>query len=121
MAAWPSTLPAPLLAGYTLDPVAPSIRTDMEFGAARARRRTAARNDIVNLAWQMSDAQMAIFRAWFEDDAQAAGGAAWFTITLPIGDSGATAQEARFVGVYQALRVGGLRWTVSASIEVRDV
>jgi hypothetical protein len=119
MATWPSTLPAPLLAGNQLSPVAPSMRTDMEFGAARSRRQTKARDDHVGAAWNMSDAQMAIFRAWFDSDSEAAGGSAWFAITLRIGNTGATAQEARFIGIYQATQVGLYRWQVSAQLEVR--
>lgn len=122
MAAWPGTLPAaPLLNGGGLEPVPQSLRTDMEVGAARSRRQTKARNDRVNVAWSLSDAQMDIFRTWFENDAEAAGGSAWFTITLRIGNTGATSQEARFIGAYRAQPVGAQRWMVSAQLEVRDV
>jgi len=119
VAAWPSSLPDPLLAGYQLVPVDPAIRTDMEFGAQRVRRRSAARNDRISLAWQLTDAQMAIFRAWYETDAQAAGGAAWFYVTLAVGDGGAMQKEARFDGAWQATRQGGRTWWVTAQVEVR--
>ena len=120
MAAWPGTLPAaPLANGGGLEPVPQSVRTDMEFGAARSRRISKARNDKVSVSWNLSDAQMDIFRTWFENDSEAAGGSAWFTISLRIGDTGATSQEARFIGAFRAQPVGAQRWLVSATLEVR--
>ena len=120
MATWPTTLPAVSLSGYSIEPVDQSVRTDMEVGSARARRRTAARLDIVSVSWLFTDAQMAIFRAWFEDGATgAAGGAGWFTIGLPMGDGGVVSSDARFVGVPKPSLLSGKNWRVSASLEVR--
>lgn len=120
MATWPTDLPAPNLSGYQVEPTDQSLRTDMEFGAARSRRRSFARLDRVRVGWVFTDAQMDTFRTWFENSAEAAGGSAWFAITLRIGNTGATAQEARFVGGFQAgLRKASL-WEVSAQLEVRD-
>jgi len=119
MATWPTTLPGPLQSGYGLAPVDQSLRTEMEAGAARARRRTYSRNDRVSVAWTFTDAQMAAFRTWFEDDAEAAGGSAWFYITLMVGDTGATSQEARFTGPFQSAYNGRGLWSVSAQLEVR--
>jgi hypothetical protein len=121
MATWPSTLPAPQRAGYQISVVDPSLRTEMEVGAARSRRQTHARNDRVRVGWMLTDAQMDIFRTWFESDAEAAGGSAWFTVSLRIGNTGATTQEARFIGAYQFNQAGFDTWSVSAELEVRDV
>lgn len=54
----------------------------MEVGAQRARRITFARNDLVDMAWVMSDAEFAAFRAWWNDEAWSIAGdseslAAW--------------------------------------------
>lgn len=119
MAAWPGTLPLPQSDGYQIAPVDQTARTDMEFGAPRSRRRTAARNDKVTLNWQMEDAQVAIFRTWFDNPAEAAGGSAWFTHSLPIGNGGYTTQESRFVGPYKISHIGGTLYSVSAEVEVR--
>lgn len=119
MATWPSTLPAPSLPGYGLDPVDPSIRTDMESGAARSRRRTAARNDKVNVLWKFTDAEMAIFRTWFDNAAECAGGSAWFTMSLPIGTTGITSHSVKFVGIWKGSLRPGLIWIVTAMLEVR--
>ena len=119
MATWPATLPAPLLPGYQLAPIDPVSRTDMESGAPRARRRTYARNDRLQVSWIFNDTQMAAFRTWFESDAEAAGGAAWFYVKLRIGKTGATTEEARFTGPWQASLAGYNVWHVTAPIEVR--
>lgn len=121
MATWPATLPRPTVSGYQLAPVDQTVRTDMEAGLARQRRRTAARNDQISVLWLFDDAEMAAFRAWFDDAAQAAGGAAWFTsLPLATGDGGVvTSQEARFVGTYTADALPGLLWQVNARLEIR--
>ena len=75
MASWPTTLPRPTWA-YTLNPVDQTVATSMEAGASRVRRRTSARNDKVDVNWQMSDAQYVIFRAWLNDASTGAAGGA---------------------------------------------
>ena len=120
MATWPTTLPAPLASGYRIAPVDAALRTEMEVGASRTRRRTHARNDRVTLGWLFTDAQLAIFRAWFDNDATgAAGGAAWFTVTLLLGTGGTTAAEVRFNKPPEFVLVGYKKWNVSAEVEVR--
>lgn len=75
MSSWPSILPSPLVAGYALNPADQTLRTDMESGAARVRRRSRARLDMLDVSWKFTDAQMAIFREWFDNSgtAEAAG------------------------------------------------
>ena len=117
MATWPTTLPAPLLAGYGIQPNDQTARTDMEKGAPRTRRTTKTRLDACQFSVNMSDAQMAIFRAWWDDDAD--GGNAWITISLWTGDGGASTVEAKFKGPWQTNIVGNHRWLVSGTVEVR--
>lgn len=197
MAFWPTTLPAPLKPGYGLDPEDQQLRTDMEVGAARVRRRTRARKDMLDVVWKFADAQMALFRKWFDNDGSAthsgtaqsggastvtlasgasasndtyndstititggtgagqtrkitgyvgatrvatvdaawatqpdetstydvsggaAGGAAWFTVSLPLGDGGLSACEARFKGGWKSKLGPGMCWQVTATLEVR--
>jgi hypothetical protein len=120
MAAFPATLPKPLASPYSLSPVDQTIRTDMEGGAARTRRRTSARNDKVSVTWRMTDAQLAILRAWFEDSTTGiSGGAGWFTVSLPIGTTGLVSVEARFIGPFKASNITALIWSVTAELEVR--
>lgn len=120
MASWPTTLPGINLSGYSVAPVDQTVRTDMEGGAARARRRTTARNDKITPTWVMTDAQFAIFRAWFDNASTgAAGGSSWFTISAAIGSTGMTSVEARFIGPFKSAGVGALLWSVSAELEIR--
>jgi hypothetical protein len=118
MASWPTTLPLPTIQ-YGLKPVDPVIRTEMDTGLARSRRRTFARDDKVSVVWQLSDAQMTIFRAWFDNPTTGAnGGAAWFTTNLPLGTGGIISTTARFVGIFNASYSEGFRWAVSAELEI---
>ena len=119
MAAWPATLPIPLAAGYRLLPVDPVDRTDMEVGAARARRRTQARQDRVGVAWLFRPEQMAAFRAWYDDPAGAAGGAAWFSVRIDVGGGASETVEARFAEIWQGERIRGGWFRVAATLEVR--
>ena len=62
---WPDKLPAPSTPGYGMQGVDPSLRTQMEVGAQRVRRRTFARLDRIKLQWMMTPFQYAAFSAWF--------------------------------------------------------
>lgn len=117
---YPSTLPRPTFNGYQLAPQDQTVRTDLEVGTARQRRRTTARNDQVSVTWMLKDAEMTAFRAWFEGAAEAAGGSAWFTgLELATGDGGIKPVEARFIGPWQADLSPGMNWDVTAKLEVR--
>jgi len=120
MATWPSTLPAPLASGYAIAPGDQTIRTDMEVGSPRVRRRTTARNDKVTVSWVLSEAQFDTLRDWFDDDSTGiAGGSAWFTVLLAVGTGTTHASvEARFEGPFKADRDGNY-WRVSATLETR--
>jgi len=119
MPSYPATLPGPLVESYSLTPVEQTVRTDMETGAARVRRRTAARNDMVDVSFVFTDANFLGFRTWFDDASTGiSGGASWFDITLAVGKGGATAEQARFKGAWKAARDGRF-WKVSAQLEIR--
>lgn len=119
MATWPATLPAPSISGYGVDPVDQTVRTGMEVGTQRVRRRSFAQVDTVPVQWTMSDAQMAIFRAWFDDSSEADGGAGWFSVSLLLGNGGFQTVEAKFLGPYKAVYVPHMHWAVTGKIEVR--
>lgn len=120
MATWPTTLPAPRATGYAVNPADQVIRTEMEAGAPRSRRRTTARRDAVICEMNISDAQFAAFRTWFDSSSGADGGGAWFSVGLAIGETGITTVEARFSAVWTAAYVPYMRWEVSMQFEVRD-
>lgn len=120
MATWPASLPNPSSDGYQVKPADQTVRTDMDSGTARQRRRTTARNDKVSASWFMTDTQLAAFRTWFYDTATGiSGGTGWFTVTLALGLTGLTSVDARFAGPYSVSHAGGLQWNVTAELEVR--
>lgn len=63
---WPDTLPGPSIPQYGLRPIDPSVRTPMEVGPQRTRRRTKARLDRVTVQWRFSPQEYAVFRKWHE-------------------------------------------------------
>jgi hypothetical protein len=111
----PWTPPPPLRAAYEIAPTDPCLRTDMEVGAARVRRRTAARMDVVAIEWKLTPGQMVAFRDWYDTDL--GGGVAWFTVDLDLG-AGIVSCEAQFAEMWKATRPG-LMWSVKASVKVR--
>lgn len=72
---WPDTLPGPSIPSFSLSPVDPSVRTPMEVGAQRVRRRTFSRLDHATMEWRMTDTQFKAFRAWYEGLAVSLSGA----------------------------------------------
>jgi len=120
MAAFPSTLPDPKLNGYKIKPIDQTIRTDMEFGNARVRRRTSTRNDVVSVIWIFTDGELDTFRDWFDDSTTGiSGGASWFDIDLKLVNNGITASEARFVGPFEAMLSSENLWEIKAELETR--
>ena len=126
---WLTTLPAPQRTGYQINPVDRTIRTQMDRGNARARRRTSARVDEISCSIRVTNDQFILFRAWFDDDdAGAAGGAGWFSVSIATGmNTGVVlaTQSARFIGgqngPYQAGMIPGSNndWEISFKLEVR--
>lgn len=124
MATWPTTLPKPLRASWQLQPLAQTIRTDMDSGIGRVRRRTRAIIDTVNVEWAMSAAQLAEFRTWWENPAEGNGGVAWFDMPIQTGMEATCEQprRARFVGQWavQAFSGSKTHFRVNAILEVRQ-
>lgn len=69
MVDWPVTLPqSPLVAGYQEQPENTMLRTDMETGAAKQRRRFTAAPRNIAMSIMLTDAQMDIFEDFFFND-----------------------------------------------------
>ena len=115
--AWPlAVLPAyPLQAGYKLGEATGIVRTSMDDGLARQRRKYPDMPATLRVGWILNADRMSFFRGWIAHKAQF--GAVWFSVTLDVGN-GVETVEARFVGdpEYQRLRKG--LWMVSAELEV---
>lgn len=116
--AWPVGLNyRPLQAGYKWKPHDPQLRTAMEQGPARKRRRWIASPAYITVAWPFSLREFEVFRAWHH--LQLDDGANWFRLNVFTGTDWQLL-PVRFKGVYRPT-LKGLIWTVSADIEVRQV
>lgn len=120
MATWPDSLGIPQFSGYDLETNDPTVRTDMEGGAARVRRRSTTRPDNVQLRFVFDAAQMAEFRTVWDNDFQE--GAAWVDMPVKTGRvSGTSIKACRpTAGKFQASPLSATHWAVSFQVEVRN-
>ena len=115
---WPSTLPLPTVQGYGVQPGEAILRTEMEAGLARQRRRFTDVPTKVSVRWIMRRDQYAIFEGWYRWHARE--GANWFAITL-LGGLGLLEQEARFTRQFSSrLLAGGTLWEITSELEIRE-
>ena len=117
MIAWPATLPLPTVEGYGIWPGEAILRTEMDAGPARQRRRFTHVPSRVSVRWIMRRDQFALFEAWYRW--QAKEGGAWFEIAL-LGGLGLLTQEARFTRQFQAQLLGGTLWEIRSELEIRE-
>ena len=118
MASWPSTLPAPLVSAFSLEPLQAFLRTQMDAGAARQRRRFSVTPTTVPFVVDLSQYNLATFEAWYHFEIS--DGAGWFTINLRNG-LGVVSCEARFSEPYKAINNDVMFWRVSGKLEVRSM
>ena len=114
---YPSVLPGFRLSGFALEPLETTVRTEMETGPARARRRTATRVTEIPVQARYTESERRIFDAWFEHKLNS--GVAWFNVVLPFGD-GLETVEARFIGQCRSDRETNKHWLVLGRLEVRE-
>jgi hypothetical protein len=96
------------MSGYSIDPQPQTVRTDMETGTPRVRRRSAVRHDQIAVGFTLDATDMALFREWFDASGSVthsgtaqAGGAS--TVTLA---SGASASNDAYNGSAIAITAG---------------
>ena len=114
---WPATLPLPSIDGYGVHPGEAVLRTEMEAGPARQRRRFTQVPSRVSVRWLLRRDQMALFESWYRWHAKEGG--EWFTIDL-LGGLGLVGHEARFTRQFTARPVPGNRWDVTSELEIRE-
>ena len=115
---WPVTLPMPTVQGYSVQPGEAILRTEMDAGLARQRRRFTNVPTRVQVRWIMRRDQYAIFEGWYRWKARE--GANWFYITL-LGGLGLLEQEARFTRQFTSqLIAGGTLWEITSELEIRE-
>ena len=114
---WPSTLPLPSIQGYGLHPGEAILRTEMEVGPARQRRRYTQVPSRISARWVFRREQFALFEAWYRWHAKEGG--EWFEINL-LGGLGLVVHEARFTRPFDAQPRSGVLWEVSSELEIRE-
>src|SRR3990172_5128457 len=117
MAAWPG-LPAPQLDNYVVNTNAEFIRTEMDLGLARQRRRTTARIATIQTSVKLFEAQLETFEGWFEADTGARGGVEWFTMPLKNGQ-GLSTWTVRFIEPW-TVKTESTLYVVSMVLETLD-
>lgn len=117
MVTWPTTLPLPTIQGYGVQPGDAVLRTDMEAGLARQRRRFTSSPSTINVQFLMTRNQFAVFEAWYKFEAKE--GAEFFDIDL-LGGIGLTTHTARFTRQFDAKLRNGTLWDISSELEIRE-
>lgn len=113
MPSWPSTLPqTPLLRSYGETPPNLVLRTSMDAGPAKVRRRFTAGVRQFSFDFQLTGAQLEILDSFFMDDL-AAGSTAFDFPSPRTGDP----VQMRFTEAPQYSARGGDIWIVKLSLE----
>lgn len=63
---FPKKLPYPTVEGYTIRPGEAIVRTEMEAGPARQRRRYTQTPSKIAVKWIMNPEQFCLFEAWYK-------------------------------------------------------
>lgn len=115
---YPKGLPLPLREGYGLNHVSPFVRTEMQSGRARQRRRFTSVPSMVSVSWLANNAQAQLFESWFQHALN--DGAEWFQCPLQT-PLGLKQCEARFTDMYQGPQLVGIySWRFAAKLEIRE-
>lgn len=82
MPTWPSTLPQlPLSDSYSESPQSQVLRSSMDAGPPKTRRRFTAATRAIPMSFTLTNAQVEIFETWFDADIQ--GGSLPFDMIQP--------------------------------------
>lgn len=112
---WPPSLPAYVLqSGYGEDFQDQNLRTPMDGGAVKTRRRFSGRFDLINVRLIMSAAQVATFETFYFTTLM--GGSLVFDWVHPRTQAAKTLQ---IIGKVQIGPADGDNFTVSMKIEVK--
>ena len=69
---FPAGLPTPLRSGYELQHVSPLMRSELESGRVRQRRRYTSVPTIVSVSWILTRQQAQVFESWFRYEIESA-------------------------------------------------
>lgn len=115
---WPDRLPCPFYE-YNYAPQGSFVRTQMDSGLARHRRKSRQQRMRINVVWKIPREDMSVFRI-FVMDLVGGNGWVWFEMKLMFEDELETI-NARFINPeqpYNAQNVLNKIWSVTAELEV---
>lgn len=118
--AFPAFLPGPT-GNFGGDVSSSVIRTPMDSGRVRQRRRYTRENRTYNVSWNFTGFEFKMFQSWFVN--KISNGADSCSISLPVDGDGFKTVEAKFIeGKYSFAHTPNqpLYWTVSAKLFVED-
>lgn len=115
MIQYPAGLPVPTREGYDFSQVDAKVRTPMETGRARQRRKYQSVPSMVSASWIFTAAQAQLFEAWFEEVLLS--GSEWFECPLST-PQGLLNYRARFVGTYDGPAPLAHLWRIRATLEL---
>lgn len=112
---WPITLPtAPEGPGYTEQPPATTIRTNMDAGPPKVRRRFTAGVRLFTFTWIMTKAQVAIFDTFYNTTLEG-GSVSISGLAHPRTGAAATF---RFAGQPSYVYLGPDAWRITTPMEI---
>lgn len=115
---YPVGLPMPLRNGYDTNHVSTMMRTEMQTGRARQRRRYTSVPTMASVSWIMTEKQAQLFEGFFRWTL--VDGTEWFNLTL-LTPLGLKPYEARFAEMYNGpMLTGRDMWTFTAELEIKD-
>jgi hypothetical protein len=97
------------------------IRTKMDSGRIRQRKRFDRNFRVATVSWRLSDYEYGVFQSMYKNSVS--NGADWFYIELALGNGESTLQTytARFqADSYSAKYTGFMYWRVTAKLETED-
>ena len=118
MIIWPGAIPNPQL-GFGVTDSTAVVRTKMDSGRTRQRKRFTRDFRTMSASWKLSDVEYGYFQSIYRYALNS--GTDWFTMNLPMGD-GLKPYTVRFVAnSYSAKQdEATLYWTVNANLETED-
>ena len=102
--------------GYEIQPTNPVIRTEVEGGPSRQRRRFTQAPTTYSITWIFTQSEFAEFETWHKNELY--DGVGWFNVALANGQ-GVTMQEARFIEMWVATPRGAYQYSVTSKVETR--
>ena len=116
MISYPEGLPLPERDGYGFQSVSPMIRSELQSGRSRQRRRYTSVPTTSTVSWLLDDAESQLFEGWFEYVLMS--GTLWFECPLKT-PMGLEDYRARFTDIYTGpTLVGDSFWRFTAKLEL---